>query len=316
MAESSSDQGGSPQSLDGGMGAAISALQAKRDVIRDQAQEPEPETGQPEEEPEEETGALDEDEEFEGEEYEGDPEEDTAEDEPQVIEINGREYTTEELEEIERSGLRDKDYRQKTQALSEKRKVVEQQEQAAAYGLGLLQQKVLGKLERFNGIDLEQLARTNPQEYQATMASREVAQRELEEVQGSIQTFLDQVKQREEQTRAVQAERAAETLRRDIKGWNEQVYYQDLEHAQSLGMEQEEAFKLTDPAILKALHNSRLYEAGKKVAAKKKRPKRLTGKGRSQTTSETQKLENTLRSGQASMDDGFALMRARRQKAR
>jgi hypothetical protein len=306
-----SDQAVPQQSADGGMGAAVEALRARREADASQSPEPEPEQSQPEVEPEE-SGEFTEDEVFEDE-AEGDLEADTADEEPQIIEINGRQYTPEQLDEIERSGLRDKDYRQKTQALSEKRKIVEQQEQAAAYGLGLLQQKVLGKLERFNGIDLEQLARTNPQEYQATMASREVAQRELEEVQGSIQTFLDQVKQREEQTRQVSAERAAEILRRDIRGWNEQVYYEDLEHAQSLGMDQEEAYKLTDPAILKALHNSRLYEAGKKVAAKKKAPKKLTGKGRSQQGSGIQNLERQLQSGNATMDQGLELLRARRQ---
>ena len=300
-----SDQSQPATEPDGSMGSAFAALQESR--------EPE---GQPEEvvtevseEVEADSGEL--------EELDANLEEESEDDaaEELTFEVDGETYNADDIQELKRGNMMEADYRKKTTEVAQKRRVVEQQEQTAAYGLGLMQQEYVQKIERFRGIDFERLARENPGEYQAQMASKQQAEQRLSEVQRGSQQFLAGIKEREEAQRAQNAEVASQTLKREIKGWDEQVYYKDLEHAELLGMDKEAAFNETNPAVLIAFHKARLFDEGMAVASKKRGSptKTLTQKGAKRSPDQVKKADAQLHKS-GSMDDALNAMRTRRRR--
>lgn len=292
----------------------MAALQAQREPVGQPDPQPEgPTATEPEESealaPDAEAEEVTE-EAQEGE-LEANPEEESEE--AETWEINGKSYTAEDIQELERGGMMERDYRQKTMEVAEQRRVNETREQTAAFGLGIVQQRALGKLQRLSEIDFVSLANENPQAYQVKMAEKQQAEQEVRELDAQTRQFLEQIKTQEEERQAKAAVNARETLQRRVKGWNEQVYYSDLEHGKSLGAEPDELNAETRPWVLEALHKARLFDEGKAVATKKRRrPAQTLTQGRStENQNQGKKAMETLHKS-GDMEDALTAMRSRR----
>ena len=171
-------------------------------------------------------------------------------------------------DELKRGYMKDKDYRSKTALLAREReqiqeKVKAQLDPALSHYQQNLQffEKALWKTlaPEMESVDWNALARDNPAEWAAKMQA-------VNSVNGLLQAVKQEqeklVKQQEEQQRAVmqrQINETVETLKRDIPGWNNDIYQSILETGTKYGYTREELNAVADARAIKVLHDALQY---------------------------------------------------------
>lgn len=235
----------------------------------------------------EEAEELAEEETEESEEVEEDPTEESeeeAEDEPDVItegviEIDGEQIS---VEEIKLGYMRQSDYTKKTQAVAEQRKAAEEQTQSYESTLSALLTAAGADLSRFEGVNWEQAAVDNPEQYKQAKAMHD----QTLQTYNFIKSQAEEHMQRSEaQQQAAMKERAKDSLtvlKSTIPNWSNDVYYSVGEYAKSsLGVTQEEFNSITDHRSITAMYKAMQFDQAKTETKKKVKssPKKtLSGK--------------------------------------
>lgn len=210
--------------------------------------------------------------------------EEESEDEPAVItegviEVDGEKLS---VEEIKLGYMRQADYTKKTQAVAEQRKAAEEQTQSYESTLSALLTAAGADLSRFEGVNWEQAAVENPDQYKQAKAMYEQTQ----QTYNFIKSQADQHMQRmNDQQQAAMKERAKESLtvlKSTIPNWSNDVYYKIGDYAQkSLGVTQEEFNGITDHRSITAMYKAMQFDQAKTETKKKVKssPKKtLSGK--------------------------------------
>lgn len=240
---------------------------------------------------------------------------DEGDDDAVVLTLDGEKLTRRDV----RDGLlRAADYTRKTQALSEKRRTVEEMEKKYAFNLGRMENAMVAEVERMK--PTAELARQNPAEYAAQKAMYEEAVGQLRAFQREGEELMSTVQRRVEAERAEAAAHTNEVLRGRIPGWSNALYYELLNYAVAeLGVPKENALSQTDPYFFVLLHKARAYDGARKTA-QTKRIKSATSKtltpGRPvkrvapKQDSANKSLAIARKTGK--VDDALAALRARR----
>jgi len=171
-------------------------------------------------------------------------------------------------DELKRGYMKDRDYRSKTALLAREResiqeKIKAQLDPALSHYQQNLQffEKALWKslAPEMESVDWNALARDNPAEWAAKMQA-------VNNVNSLLQTVKQEQeklgKQQEEQVRAnmqKQVNETVETLKRDLPGWNNEMYQSILETGTKYGYTREELNAVADARAIKVLHDAAQY---------------------------------------------------------
>lgn len=236
--------------------------------------------------------------------------EDTAQ---QVFEIDGQEVT---VDELKLGYLRQADYTKKTQAVAEQRKAVEEQTRQYESSINALLTAAGADLSRFEGVNWEQVAVENPDQYRQAKAVYEQTQQTFNFIKSQADEHMARM---QEQTQAMMREQAQESLgilKSTIPNWSNDLYYKIGEYASSeMGVSADEFNNISDHRSITALYKAMLFDQAKKVSAEKKvkaSPKK-TLSGNKADASKVQEKESFRKSRDrlrksGSMDDAVAAL--------
>lgn len=188
------------------------------------------------------------------------------------LKVKNEEGKEEEVEvdddELKRGYMKDRDYRAKTALLAREReqiqeKVKQQIDPALSHYKQNLEffEKALWKslAPEMESVDWNALARDNPAEWAAKMQA-------VNNVNGLLQAVKQEQekisKQQDEQIRATmqrQVQETVETLKRDIPGWNNDIYQSILEAGTKYGYTREELNAVADARAIKVLNDAMQY---------------------------------------------------------
>jgi len=201
--------------------------------------------------------------------------------------VKNEEGKDEEVEvdddELKRGYMKDRDYRAKTALVARERealqaKIKEQTEpvvQQYQQSLQFFEQALWKTLApEMQSVDWNKLAQENPAEWAAKMQAVNNVNSLLQTVKAEQQKL--QEKQKEEmQTHMKRAvEESVDTLKREIPGWNNELYNSILSAGKNYGYSNEELNAVIDPRAIKVLHDAMKYRALQ--AAKPAVEKRVT----------------------------------------
>lgn len=215
-----------------------------------------------------------EDGETEDEEGEADTEEEDADadesddkpEEPEFLEIDGEPVS---VEEVKLGYLRQADYTRKTQAVAEQRKAAEEERTYYASTLNTLLSTVGADLARFEGVNWEQAAVENPEQYQQAKAAYEHTLSLYSGIRGQTEDFVQRAEQAKQAAQQAQAKESIAILKTSIPGWNNDLYSQIGEFAVSeLGFKPEEFNNIADHRAITSIYEAMQYRKGKSVATK------------------------------------------------
>jgi hypothetical protein len=257
------------------------------------APEPDQEAEQADEVVEEEAPAEDGTEEASEEESptEEEPEEEAKEeDQATSIEIDGDPVT---IDELKLGYLRQSDYTKKTQAVAEQRRTVEQQARQYESSLNALLTAAGADLSRFEGVNWEQVAVDNPDQYRQAKAIFEQTRQTYNFIKSQAD---DHIKRMQEQAQSSLRERAKESLgilKSTVPNWSNDLYYRIGEYAQkSLGVSADEFNNIADHRSIIAMYKAMQFDQAKKVSAEKK-VKASPGKTLSGAKADAKKVSRT-----------------------
>lgn len=207
------------------------------------------------------------------EEVEEDPTEDVSADEEeetseQTILVDGETFTA---SEIKLSMLRQKDYTQKTQFVSEQKKALEAQSQQTEATMNALMSAANADLSRFEGVNWEAVAVDNPEQYRQAKAAFEQTKSTYDYIRAQADQFQAQTQQQDAAQLKQDAQESLTVLKTTIPSWSNTLYREIGEYAHdTLGVSNEEYNKVADHRIITALHKAMLFDSAKQVTAKKK----------------------------------------------
>ncbi len=217
----------------------------------------------------------------------GDAEQEKEEEEEEELDVGDKKLLVPKsiAEIIKAERLMKADYTRKTQGVAEDKRTLEtqqaqHQEQVKAHQTHLKEVAAIlsidDTLEQYSKVDWDALSEADPIEaqkhfmkYQQLGATRAVAVQKLQEAEQK--TAFDA-----QQSRAKQIEDANVVLSRDIKGWSPEVATKLHEFAiKDLGFTPQEMGQVTDPRIVKLLHQAYV---GASLSKKQEAPKAAPAK--------------------------------------
>jgi hypothetical protein len=207
------------------------------------------------------------------EEVEDDPteeleEEAEEEDKPVTVEIDGE---TVSLDELKLGYLRQSDYTKKTQAVAEQRRAVEEQTRTYESSLQALLTAAGADLSRFEGVNWEQVAVEQPDQYRQAKALYEQTRQTYDFIKSQADEHM---KRMQEHAKVALRERAKESLgilKSSIPDWSNDLYYKIGDYAQKeLGVSADEFNNIADHRSIIAMYKAMQFDQAKKVTAEKK----------------------------------------------
>ena len=225
------------------------------------------------------------DEEYEDEEAEAqDSEEelqadDSEEDDSEEVEIEGKSYKV--PKELKDMVLMHKDYTQKTQAVAEQRRSIEERAQAlehreqlmgATFEKAVEFREVQNRLSQYDQIDWQGLAASDPNKAMQLSIQRQQLEREAQAKYGAWQQANAQAEQLTQQQRQQLLADAEKDLKARLPDFGPQLAEKIVKNAAAYGYSAEELNGLTDARAVHVLHDAmkwRALQAGKTTQMQK-----------------------------------------------
>lgn len=222
---------------------------------------------------ENETEATDEPEELEP---EGETEE-TAEDEGEEVEFEGKNYKL--PKELKDALLRQADYTKKTQEVAEQRKSIESQRANAEIAIQAVTQfqkefseltLVNNQLEHFKGFDWNEAINESPQDAMRLQMKYQQLVESRNELTGRINSIQQDVEQRRNAELQAAIQQGEAILSKEIPGWGQEKKQAVAKAAMDVyGFSQNELSGVTDPRMIKVLHDAAEFAKMKKESLTK-----------------------------------------------
>lgn len=204
--------------------------------------------------------------------------EDEIEDELEGVKVRGKKDL---IEKIKSERLMQADYTRKTQEVAEQRKAIESQREEVAKQAQMAQQfaEELGaakaidmRLAQFQQVNWDQLEQSDP--VQAMRLQREM--RDLQTARGQIAQSIAAKQQArtlaEQQEIAKQVQEGEAVLAREIKGWGPEKASEVRNFATSLGFTAAQVSGITDPRLVKVLHDAMTLQKLRENAKQRQKP--------------------------------------------
>lgn len=203
----------------------------------------------------------------------GNPKEAPPEEEDEEIELNGKKARV--PKEFKDAFLKNADYTQKTQALAEQRRMVEEQAQEIAQTQQRQQafrqayarlDGIDQQLQQYNGVNWNQLDPQVAQQHWMTFQQLKEARQNLT---GQISQAEHQQAVQAQQSTAQRLHQAEQELAREIKDWSPETKSKLREYGKSIGISEQQLNNVDSPVAIKLLHKARLYDEMMAKATKK-----------------------------------------------
>ena len=203
---------------------------------------------------------------------------DEIEDELDGVKVRGKKDL---IEKIKSERLMQADYTRKTQEVAEQRKTIEAQREevvkqvqmAQAFAEELGAAKAIDmRLAQFQQVNWDQLEQSDP--VQAMRLQREM--RDLQTARGQIAQSIAAKHQArtlaEQQEIAKQVQEGEAVLAREIKGWGPEKASEVRSFATSLGFTAAQVSGITDPRLVKVLHDAMTLQKLRETAKQRQKP--------------------------------------------
>lgn len=196
------------------------------------------------------------------------PGDEEEEDDGELIEIEGKSYKV--PKELKDMVLMHKDYTQKTQAVAEQRRVVEERAQALeqreralgdSFEKAVEFREVQNKLAQFESLDWNALVDADPAQAQKLTIAYQQLQREAQAKYAELQQSQTQVQQLTEYQRQQMLAEAQQELKARLPDFGPQLAEQIRVAAQEYGLKGEELDGLTDARHVHILHDAMKWRA-------------------------------------------------------
>lgn len=128
------------------------------------------------------------------------------------------------VEDLRNGYLRQADYTKKTQQVSEQRKEVEGLRDQYAHALEWMGRQWTGQLDRFNGVNWQQIQAQNPAEYQRLAGEYTQVKQSVDAVHTAQQQFLEQVQTQQKSQMEKQARETLTNLKSLYPEWSNDTY--------------------------------------------------------------------------------------------
>lgn len=204
-----------------------------------------------------------------------------AQDETEEVDHDGKKFRI--PKELKDSFLRQQDYTRKTQEAAEIRRAAESEAQAAqaertrlssmndeeiqARGQKALYEK---ELQQYQQVNWQQLQMQDPDGAQAAFMRYQQLKDGHQALSGHLQNMESQRALDAQRFTAKQAEEGQAILRRDIPGWGPELQQKVAAHTRSLGFSDAELAGITDPRVVKVLHQA--YQASQLITKNTAKP--------------------------------------------
>jgi hypothetical protein len=247
-------------------------------------------------------------------------EEESEEEQPSAtvrLKVNGEEIEK-PLEEVIALAQQGMDYTQKTQKVAEERrelenyaqtiKVQEQQLQESVQVQQALIQDIAqltaidNQLSQYQQVNWDQLNESDPVEAQRLFFKYSQLQTQRGQMANVLTQKQQQIAQQQAQRTQQLLHEGQEVLKRDIPGWSQEKAREIFTEAKHYGFVDDELSRVTDPRVVKALHDALQWRklqanptAKQKVAQAKPIVKPGAKDTKQQATSQTRSLREQLR---------------------
>lgn len=207
------------------------------------------------------------------EEVEDDPteeleEEAEEEDKPVTVEIDGEPVS---LDELKLGYLRQSDYTKKTQAVAEQRRAVEEQTRTYESSLQALLTAAGADLSRFEGVNWEQVAVEQPDQYRQAKALYEQTRQTYDFIKSQADEHMNRMQEHAQVALRERAKESLGILKSSIPDWSNDLYYKIGDYAQKeLGVSADEFNNIADHRSIIAMYKAMQFDQAKKVTAEKK----------------------------------------------
>lgn len=157
----------------------------------------------------------------------------------------------------------------------------------------------------------------SPEEFAWHRENAQKADQKYRKVLEKAKGFQEAAEQRQSAEQVRRAQAAITTLQKDIPGWSEALYGDILDYGAAQGLDKADLARVTDPGVIKVIHQAMLYSKGQTVAAKKvaAAPTKVIKPGSRDVPPAkalaAQKAEKRLQAGSASDDDAVAVLMGR-----
>ena len=201
---------------------------------------------------------------------------------PEFVEVEYEGETYEVPAHLKEALLRQADYTQKTQEVSEQRKQVETQAQALQRQAAEFQQAVQlqeqnlqgyaqlaalqNNLQQYEGVDWQEFSDNDPAGAQKAWFAYQQSQQAAQNLQGQLQQQTQALQAQRQQATARQLEQGMAELKREIPNWGSEVQGKLVDHGTNYGFNASELKGITDPRMIKVLHDAYLYNQSRKAA--------------------------------------------------
>jgi len=216
---------------------------------------------------------VDETEGAEGEAPESEEGEEPSDDDGEETEFEGKRYKV--PKELKEALLRQADYTRKTQEVAEQRKMIEQAQVALAQQAEAQKalvkddakvESIAERVEAYDKVDWQALNQTDPGAAQTHWMQYQTLKDQQQKLVAEIQAKEQARSLEAQQAIAKQIQQGQEVLARDIKGWGPELAQKVSKFAtDNYGVTSEELGSITDPRIIKLLHDAMTFRETQKV---------------------------------------------------
>lgn len=202
-----------------------------------------------------------------------------VEDDGEEIEIDGEKYIV--PPKFKSAFMRTQDYTQKTQALAEQRRQLEEQSkfvqqtaqiQQAQFEKAVEVKLLADQVAQYEKLDWQALAQQDPAQAMSLQMQYQQLQRQLQGKAVELQTVGQQAQQLTAQQRQAMAAEGVKALKSKIPNWGAELQSSIAENTRGYGFSDAEIAEVFDPRLVEVLHDAMQWkklQASKSSIAKK-----------------------------------------------
>jgi len=228
------------------------------------------------------------------------------------IQVGDKEHSV-PIKDLKRLYGQEKSLTQKSQAIADQRKAIDQEGAKYVAGLEKLMKRAEERLKPYKEVDMLVASRNMADnEFQQLRREFNSANEDYSFLKNELDGFVNDFQEKQKADMKEQAQESVKVLKETIPNWNNDLYGKLRDHAVEMGFSKEMIDNTIDPSFFKLVYQSNLYQEGKakvklkpkiKKATKVVSPKKGITGAEIKRASDAKKLERLQQTG--SQDDAM-----------
>lgn len=196
---------------------------------------------------------------------------------------------------------------QKSQRVAEQRKVLDDAIGKNHLAFQKMLEKANERYKPYGEVDMLVASKAmETEDFAALRKEAEEAYNDLKFLNEEADAFYTDLKNQQQAQLQEAAKECVRVLEEEVPDWNNKLYNDIRAYAVQQGLPEEEVNQYVDPKVIQLLNKARLYDAGKKVATKKKKAAttKKTLRTRKAPESDKQRKQNKVAEAKARLKNG------------